>query len=217
MEERVRAGPGAGEQLSLRQFHLRGKGHVAGVGRRRNCPDERGRLRRLVPLQSDEPHDLRRQHVFARGLPWLVRDDSRCRKGRSHHSVLVLLVSPEQQWAGVHGPRIVDGAQPGSVPREHPEMRRDRTMFKKTLKLCASLAAVLCMTGHAHAAATYQSGHISNVTFSSTSVLIMLDTGLPDNCVGSPYGWMVVPDSYKSMAAFVIGLWMRGDQGQVSV
>src|SRR5262245_15244875 len=90
-------------------------------------------------------------------------------------------------------------------------------MFNRTLKLLASLTAIFGLTGPAHAASTYQSGRISNVTFGTTSILIMLDTGLPDNCAGSPYGWMVVPDTYKSMTAFIIGLWLRGDQSQVAM
>ena len=45
----------------------------------------------------------------------------------------------------------------------------------------------------------------------------MLDTGLPDNCNGSAYGWMIISGDYKPMTAFVIGLWMRGDAAQVHV
>jgi len=87
----------------------------------------------------------------------------------------------------------------------------------KTLKLFAVLAGITAGAAPAQAASTYLSGHINNVTFGSSSIMIMLDTGLPDNCAGSPCGWMVVPDSYKSMVAFVLGLWMRGDQAEVGV
>jgi len=27
----------------------------------------------------------------------------------------------------------------------------------------------------------------------------MLDTGVPDNCVGTAYGWMVIPETAKTM------------------
>jgi len=69
----------------------------------------------------------------------------------------------------------------------------------------------------AYAQPTYLSGHISNVTFAGDEVLIMLDAGLPDNCVGTSYGWMRIPAENKSMNAFVIGLWMRGDAQQIVV
>src|SRR5882724_10108244 len=64
---------------------------------------------------------------------------------------------------------------------------------------------------------TYQVGHISNVTFADDSVFIILDTGVPTNCTGTPYGWMVVPAANKAMTAFVLGLWLRGDISQVSM
>ena len=82
-------------------------------------------------------------------------------------------------------------------------------------------AAILCFLSGisplTHAAATYQTGHISNVTFAGDSVWIMLDSGVPSNCSGTPYGWMIIPATYKPMTAFVIGLWMRGDAASVGV
>jgi len=90
-------------------------------------------------------------------------------------------------------------------------------MITRTLKLLVSLVATVSLTGPAHAAPTYLSGHIFDVTFSGASVLIRLDTGLPDNCIGSPYGWIVIPETYKPMIAFVLAGWMRGDLGQINV
>ena len=85
-------------------------------------------------------------------------------------------------------------------------------------RLWASLA-MLAFAGSASAQVgpTYASGHITNVTFTSGSVMIMLDVGLPSNCVGSAYGWMTIPGDYKLMAAFVMGLWLRGDASQTVV
>jgi hypothetical protein len=77
------------------------------------------------------------------------------------------------------------------------------------------MLAIFAVSGPTVAADTYLGGRISNVTFSGDVILIMLDTGVPDNCIGTPYGWMVIPAEYKSMKAFVLGLWMRGDAGQV--
>jgi hypothetical protein len=64
---------------------------------------------------------------------------------------------------------------------------------------------------------TFTTGHISNVTFIGEAVLIMVDAGLPDNCVGTSWGWMKIPVTSKPMAAFVTGLWMRGDAASVEV
>jgi hypothetical protein len=60
-------------------------------------------------------------------------------------------------------------------------------------------------------------GHINNVTFAGDYVMIMVDAGLPGNCSGTSWGWMKIPAENKAMAAFVIGLWMRGDASQILV
>jgi hypothetical protein len=85
------------------------------------------------------------------------------------------------------------------------------------MKFARAWLAVLGMLAGApgHAAATYQDGYISNVTFTANTVLIMLSSGVPDNCTGAPYGWMMVPVDDKLMQGFVLGLWMRGDASQI--
>jgi hypothetical protein len=90
-------------------------------------------------------------------------------------------------------------------------------MFVKALKILASIAVLTGLAASAQAEPTYLSGRISNVAFAGDQTMIMLDTGLPGNCAGSPYGWMIIPGEYKAMAAFVLGLWMRGDAPQVQV
>lgn len=65
--------------------------------------------------------------------------------------------------------------------------------------------------------ASWQDGHISNITYGADFMLIMLDTGVPTNCAGTPSGWMKIPAQNKPMLAFVTGLWMRGDASQISV
>lgn len=87
----------------------------------------------------------------------------------------------------------------------------------KLVVAAAALVAFLAVGERAHAGPDYLSGHISNVTFGANSVLVMLDTGLPDNCAGSPYGWMLIPGGAKVAQAFVLGLWLRGDAAQTSV
>ena len=87
----------------------------------------------------------------------------------------------------------------------------------RTKAIFHAFLIVVAFSSNARAADTYLAGRISNVTFAGDMVLIMLDTGVPDNCAGTPYGWMAIPTTYKSMVAFVIGLWMRGDAAQVSM
>ena len=80
------------------------------------------------------------------------------------------------------------------------------------------LFTLLCaLSTTASAQPTYISGHISDVTFVWDAVLIRVDAGIPDNCVGTSYGWMKIPVENKSMNALVLGLWMRGDAQQVMV
>ena len=35
----------------------------------------------------------------------------------------------------------------------------------------------------------------------------MLDTGVPENCEGTPYGWMLIKQEYTSMSSVVLAVW----------
>jgi hypothetical protein len=61
------------------------------------------------------------------------------------------------------------------------------------------------------------SGQISNVTFVGDYVMITVNTGLPDNCLGTAWGWMRVPPENKAIIALVTGLWLRGDAATTTV
>ncbi|HEU5134647.1 MAG TPA: hypothetical protein VFU13_05845 [Steroidobacteraceae bacterium] len=87
----------------------------------------------------------------------------------------------------------------------------------RTFRFVAAVAVLGAVSATASAATNYVQGHINNVTFAGDEVLIQVDVGLPDNCIGTHYGWMRIPPEYKSMNAFVIGLWMRGDASQTLV
>jgi hypothetical protein len=86
-------------------------------------------------------------------------------------------------------------------------------MFGGARRLCAGILAVLLISSAASAQSgpTYISGRINNISFAHDYVMVMVDTGLPDNCVGTAYGWMKIPAANKSIIAFVTGLWLRGD------
>ena len=87
--------------------------------------------------------------------------------------------------------------------------------MKTTLKglLCLALLSGV----PAWSADTYLGGRIMNITFVEAEVYIALDTGVPTNCTGTPFGWMVIPASAKAAQAFVIGLRLRGDLSETVV
>lgn len=85
-------------------------------------------------------------------------------------------------------------------------------------RIHAGIAAVMALASTSAAAYdTYQDGRISNITVAGNTVMIMLDTGMPTNCAGSPFGWMQIPENNKAMQSLVLGLWMRGDAAQTYV
>jgi len=88
---------------------------------------------------------------------------------------------------------------------------------KRKFLLIASVASAF-VASTAIAAAYYQTGHLSNVLFPAGDlVLISLDSGLPDNCAGTPNGMMMIPASEKTMKASILSLLARGDSAQTTV
>jgi hypothetical protein len=71
--------------------------------------------------------------------------------------------------------------------------------------------------GNAQAAFNYLSGYIIGITYLDDSVMVMLNTGVPDNCVGSPSGWIQIPATNKAMQGYVTGLWLAGNASQTPV
>jgi hypothetical protein len=80
-----------------------------------------------------------------------------------------------------------------------------KNQFRLTLLAAAALAF-----STARAADSNQTGHITRVSYITSGVLIMLDTGPPTNCSATPYGWMMIAAPYTAMIAFVTGLWFQG-------
>lgn len=61
-----------------------------------------------------------------------------------------------------------------------------------------------------NAAESYTIGKIASITFAGESILIQMDSALPDNCIGTSYGWLMLPPNNKPMIAAVLSLWSRG-------
>jgi hypothetical protein len=87
---------------------------------------------------------------------------------------------------------------------------------RSRLLAMAGCFALLNATG-VMAAPNYIQGRISNVTFAHDFVMVMVDSGLPENCVGTGWGWLKIPAENKPMIAFVTGLWLRGDSASTFV
>lgn len=76
--------------------------------------------------------------------------------------------------------------------------------------LIAAALLCACLLPRAHAAEQWLAGNIVNVTSSSQGLMILLDTGIPDNCQGTPYNWMLIKQADKTMVAVAIALWIAG-------
>jgi len=69
------------------------------------------------------------------------------------------------------------------------------------------IAAVFALPSHAEEG--YLSGRITDVTSGSTGLLVRLETGVPGNCTGVSYGWMLIPESNKTMIAVALLTWQN--------
>lgn len=54
---------------------------------------------------------------------------------------------------------------------------------------------------------TWLSGKLTNITTVRGAMLVMLDTGVPENCQGTPYGWMLIREQDKVMVNIVMAMW----------
>jgi hypothetical protein len=81
--------------------------------------------------------------------------------------------------------------------------------------LAVAVLAAVVPGSPAQAAETYLAGTISNITTGPTGMRIMLDTGLPTNCTGTPYGWMLIRQEDKAMVAAALAMWFSGQRNVV--
>ena len=80
----------------------------------------------------------------------------------------------------------------------------------KTLILTALISSQSIAGPH------YLSGKITNLTSIRGGLLIMLDSGVPDNCVNTPSGLMMVRQEDTAMTSVVLAVWLSGSkQGTV--
>lgn len=84
--------------------------------------------------------------------------------------------------------------------------------MRERLASIVLLSALLLLIPPARAADVYLGGAITNITSNASGLLIILDTGLPTNCTGSPYGWMLIRESNKTMIALTLMAWHSGNR-----
>ncbi len=79
------------------------------------------------------------------------------------------------------------------------------------------LGFFLVMSNSVYAAEFYLSGNISNITSHAGGLMLMLDSGVPDDCIGAPYGWMLIPESNTTMIATALMTYSLGKGATVYV
>ena len=73
---------------------------------------------------------------------------------------------------------------------------------------------MLSVTAPAFAGPNNVYGNLNGYSTVPGGLLIMVDTGIPDNCAGTPYGWMIIAEEDKAMLAVVL---MRVNQDLMGV
>jgi hypothetical protein len=68
----------------------------------------------------------------------------------------------------------------------------------------------LCFSSVAYSAESYLTGNIVNITAIEQGMLIMLDTGVPTHCEGTPYNWMLIKQEHTVMVSVTLAMWMSG-------
>ncbi|WP_054114255.1 hypothetical protein [Marinagarivorans algicola] len=56
----------------------------------------------------------------------------------------------------------------------------------------------------------HQTGKITNLTATTHGILIKLNKGLPSNCEGTPFGWMLIRQENTALISVVLATWISG-------
>lgn len=81
-------------------------------------------------------------------------------------------------------------------------------------RLCGLASAVILALAStlANAADGYLSGTMVDITSVSNGLMVRLDTGVPTNCTGTPYGWLTILETNKTMVALALLAWHSGNR-----
>jgi hypothetical protein len=77
-----------------------------------------------------------------------------------------------------------------------------------------ALLLMVVTTGQTIAGPNWISGNLTNYTSVQGGLLIKVDAGIPDNCAGTPYNWIIIAEADKAMIAMAL---MRISQDKLAV
>jgi hypothetical protein len=86
--------------------------------------------------------------------------------------------------------------------------------MKKIIVLVVLILAVTTGQSFGQSGPDYVFGYVTNYTSIAGGLLLMVDRGVPNNCSGTPYGWMIISDTDKAMLAMAF---MRINQNNMGV
>ncbi len=72
------------------------------------------------------------------------------------------------------------------------------------------VALTILFSAQVSAAEYYKTGKINNLTAVTRGIMITMDTGLPDNCEGAPYGWILIKQEHTALTSVVLAAWLAG-------
>lgn len=82
------------------------------------------------------------------------------------------------------------------------------THFERlSLRKIILLLCIFTLPAFAASGPNYLSGKIKNLTAIQDGILIMMDSGTPDNCEGSSSGWMLIRQENTAMISVVLAVW----------
>ncbi len=76
--------------------------------------------------------------------------------------------------------------------------------------LSIAIIAASLLNNPLHAGEDYLSGNIINLTSVTSGLMIMLDSGIPNNCRGTPYGWILIKEENKAITSVALTMWASG-------
>ena len=85
--------------------------------------------------------------------------------------------------------------------------------MKKTIIFSLLVVFVCLFSANSYAGPHYLNGNIIGITSIPIGLMIRLENNaVPDNCQGSPYGWMYIPEQYKTMIALALMAYSQGNK-----
>ncbi|MBF0298633.1 MAG: hypothetical protein HQK51_07935 [Oligoflexia bacterium] len=75
---------------------------------------------------------------------------------------------------------------------------------KMLAKIMVCLLLAVITSGVAFAEDFHLGGKVNRITSVENGLLVMLDSGVPTKCQGTPYGWILIPETNKTMVTLAI-------------